>query len=294
VPIGVRTRRRLTEYESLLIEGSEQGRQIKEAIEQVLGVPALINGRTELGAILKSATKRQSSELSHIQGLEKQAERQQELTAKQDAHDRDLQELQAKLTRVRADRNKLDDDLEAAASVLAAKGKLDALLAQKKSFEEIRERKRTERQLLLGQAWQDLLDVKLEVKRAQLQKRQTVLTQGLKEQGRLLSRIEDLARLLQSNECPTCGQELGGDRRSQLGTSLGKLQAEASKISDENDDLQSVSAQLASLNKIRGVNSRERIFRSNVQISRVFWTALLLSSKIEESECTYRSSSAQI
>ena len=185
------------------IEGSEQGRQIREAIEQVLGVPALINGRTELGAILKSATKRQSSELSHIQGLEKQAERQLELTAKQDAHDRDLQELQAKLTRVRADRNKLDDDLEAAASVLAAKGKLDALLVQKTSFEEIRERKRTERQQLLAQAWQDLLDVKLEVKRAQLQKRQTVLTQGLKEQGRLQSRIEDLAKLLQSNECPT-------------------------------------------------------------------------------------------
>ena len=33
------------EYEELLIEGSEQGRQIKEAIEQVLGVPALIHGR---------------------------------------------------------------------------------------------------------------------------------------------------------------------------------------------------------------------------------------------------------
>lgn len=249
----------LGEYESLLIEGSEQGRQIREAIEQVLGVPALINGRTELGAILKSATKRQSSELSHIQGLEKQAERQLELTAKQDAHDRDLQELQAKLTRVRTDRNKLDDDLEAAASVLAAKGKLDALLVQKTSFEQIRERKRTERQQLLSQAWQDLLDVKLEVKRAQLQKRQTVLTQGLKEQGRLQSRIEDLAKLLQSNECPTCGQELGGDRRSHLGASLGKLQAEASQISDENDDLQSVSAQLASLNRIRGVNARERL-----------------------------------
>ena len=243
----------------LLIEGSEQGRQIREAIEQVLGVPALINGRTELGAILKSATKRQSSELSHIQGLEKQAERQLELTAKQDAYDRDLQELQAKLARVRTDRDRLDDDLEAAASVLAAKGKLDALSVQKNSFEEIRERKRTERLQLLAQAWQDLLDVKLEVKRTQLQKRQTALTQGLKEQGRLQSRIEDLAKLLQSNECPTCGQELGGDRRSQLGASLGKLQAEASQISDEKDDLQSVSAQLASLNRIRGVNARERI-----------------------------------
>jgi DNA sulfur modification protein DndD len=49
----------LQEYETLLIEGSEQGRQIKDAIEQVLGVPALTNGRDELGTLLKAAQKSQ-------------------------------------------------------------------------------------------------------------------------------------------------------------------------------------------------------------------------------------------
>jgi DNA sulfur modification protein DndD len=94
----------LQEYESLLIEGSEQGRDIKDAIEQVLGVPALINGRTELGAIVKSATKRQTSELAHVYGLEKQAQRQQELMTHQDAYERDLKDLQDKLSTVRDNR----------------------------------------------------------------------------------------------------------------------------------------------------------------------------------------------
>ncbi|MCP1829095.1 DNA sulfur modification protein DndD [Bradyrhizobium sp. USDA 4532] len=249
----------LGEYESLLIEGSEQGRQIKDAIEQVLGVPALIYGRAELGAILKSATKRQTSELAHIQGLEKQAQRQQELTAKQDAHERDIQDLQARLANVRAERNKLDDELEAAASVLAAKGKLDALTGQKDSLETRREQKRLERQALLGQAWRDLVDARLETKREQLQRQQILLTQGLKEQGRLQSRIDDLVRLLDSSECPTCGQELNPDRRTELGSSLGRLQAEASQIRDNNDELQAVSGQLASLGRIRGVNARDRL-----------------------------------
>jgi len=41
----------LQEYEELLFEGSEQGRQIKDAIEQALGVPTLVRGRDELGTI---------------------------------------------------------------------------------------------------------------------------------------------------------------------------------------------------------------------------------------------------
>ena len=59
----------LQEYENLLIEGSEQGRRIKSAIEQVLGVPALTNGRDEIGTILKSAQRQQNREVSHIAGL---------------------------------------------------------------------------------------------------------------------------------------------------------------------------------------------------------------------------------
>lgn len=249
----------LQEYESLLIEGSDQGRQIKEAIEQVLGVPSLIHGRTELGAIVRSATKRQSSELAHIHGLEAQARRQQELSARLETYDRDLEDLQTKLTEVRAERAKLDDDLEAAASVLASKAKLDSLASQQKSLEDLRDRKRVERQELLSLAWQDLLDVRLAVKREQLVRRQTQLTQGLKEQGRLQSNIDNLEKLLSTSECPTCGQEIGADRRAELGSTLGRFQVEVSRIGDGTADLQAVSAQIAALSKIRGVNARERL-----------------------------------
>jgi DNA sulfur modification protein DndD len=249
----------LQEYESLLIEGSEQGRQIKDAIEQVLGVPSLIHGRTELGSIVKTATKRQSSELAHISGLEKQAERQQELTTRQDVFDRDLGDLQNKLAEVRAGRTKLDDELEAGAAILASKSKLDGLVIQQKSLEDLRERKRLERQALLAQAWQDLLDVKLTVKREQLTRRQARLTQGLKEQGRLQSKVDNLEKLLKTSTCPTCGQDLGSHRRAELGTALGEVQAELKGFDDDTGDLQAVAAQLADLNKIRGVRAQERL-----------------------------------
>jgi DNA sulfur modification protein DndD len=249
----------LQEYETLLIEGSEQGRQIKEAIEQVLGVPALINARNELGAVVKAARKRQSGDLAHIQGLERQAQRQQELTGKQEAHERDLEALQGKIATARAERIKLDDELEAAATVLAAKAKLDGFVSQRDSLEELQKRKHAERLALLSQAWLDLLDLRLAVRREQLLQRQSVLTKDLKSQGKLQSRVEDLERLLRTSECPTCHQELGIDRRTEIGTTLGELQAELNRAGDNSSELQRVAAEIAALSKIRGVNARDRL-----------------------------------
>lgn len=74
----------LQEYETLLIEGSEQGRQIKEAIEKVLGVPALIYGRDELATLLRAAQKNQQQDLQRVKGLEGLAQSQAEMTTKED------------------------------------------------------------------------------------------------------------------------------------------------------------------------------------------------------------------
>lgn len=69
----------LQEYESLLIDGSEQGRKIKEAIEQALGVPSLIKGREDAQTLLKSAQKQQTRDLDKISGMERHVERQRAL-----------------------------------------------------------------------------------------------------------------------------------------------------------------------------------------------------------------------
>jgi DNA sulfur modification protein DndD len=233
----------LQEYEELLIEGSEQGRQIKEAIEQVLGVPALIHGRAELGALLRTATKRQSVEMAHIQGLERQAEQTTRLTARLDTFERDLEVLQGKLTKTKAERAGLEDELEGAATVLALKASLDGARASQRIHNETRERKRVERQALLALAWQDLLDARLEIKRGFLRTRQEALTEGLKERVRLQSQIDNTRKLLKTNECPTCGQALGSSRRDDLGRSLGTFESEMAKFGDETQELQEVSSQ---------------------------------------------------
>lgn len=249
----------LQEYETLLIEDSQQGQQIKDAIEQVLGVPALTNGRVDIQTILKQAQKRQNADLKQIAGLEKQAERHAELTGKIDAIDRDLEDLNARLKKVREERTALDDEVEAAQSVIGAKATLDAKLGEQKALIEDCERKEAERLDLLSGAWKDLIDAQLQIRRDQLEHRRKELMDSIKKRSGLAQKVSDLQHLLDTRECPTCEQVLSDERRSQIGEALGKAETELQSIDDSSTALQEISGQLDALSKIRGINAKDRL-----------------------------------
>jgi DNA sulfur modification protein DndD len=249
----------LEEYESLLMEGSDQGRRIKEAVEQVLGVPSLIYGRDELTTLLKSARKAQQRDLALVQGLETQAQQQADLTSRQDVLDRDLASLQEKLESTRADIASLDDEIEASQSIHAAKAKLDSLTARQKQIEDYREIKKSERLDLLSDAWRDLIETKLATRREQLEHERDELTRQMSAQAGLELRVQQLRELLATKECPTCFQSLGDEHRSKIGEQLGQLEVELSSGRDCTERLQTLSAELAALGKIRGIKARDRI-----------------------------------
>lgn len=249
----------LDQYEELLVEGSEQGRQIKEAIEQVLGVPALINGRDELGAILKAARKRQNHDFAQVAGLEAQAEKNASLNTLLDSYEEDLKALQDRLVTIKNEREKLEDELEGVATVLALKAKLDAAKNTAKMQQNIASRKMIERKELLSESWKDLLSAKLDVKRDILTSRQKNLYVTLGKQSRLDAEINSIKKILATKECPTCQQPFPEDSREQLGATLGKLEAKKCQQQDVQREFNDVSAQLDTLNKIKGVNSKSRL-----------------------------------
>ncbi len=249
----------LQEYETLLIEDSQQGQQIKEAIEQVLGVPALTNGRIDIQTILKQAQKRQNADLKQIAGLEKQAERHAELTGKIDSIDRDLSALNERLKKTREERMALDDEIEAAQSVISVKARLDARIGEQKTLLEDCERKEAERLDLISGAWKDLIDAQLQVRRDQLEHRREELVASIKTRSGLAQKVSDLQQLLDTRECPTCAQVLSDERRAQIGQALGKAETDLKSINDSSLSLQEISGQLDGLSKIRGTNAKDRL-----------------------------------
>jgi DNA sulfur modification protein DndD len=259
----------LQEYETLLIEGSTQGQQIKEAIEQVLGVPALIKGRDELGTLLKAAQKAQQQDLQRTKGSEKLAETQANLITRQDSYERDLQGLVSKLEMVKAERVALDDDIAASQTVHDAKVKLDMLTEQRKGFESTREQKAKDRLDLLASAWRDLVELKVSVRRDQLEARRLELSNQMKGRAIAEHQISQLQELLNTQLCPTCRQDLSQERSAEIGRDLGRLQGELQSLSDTSDLFQELSAQIAALNKIRGSNVRDRLDQINRDLQNI-------------------------
>lgn len=253
----------LDQYESLLVENSDQGRQIKEAIEQVLGVPALINGRDELATLSKAAQKAQQKDLERLAGLDKLAQTQGDLTTKQESYEKDLISLQEKLKATQDERTVLDDEIERYQSVHTSKVKLDSLVERQKQIEEYRSSKKIERLDILSQAWRDLVEIKLTVRRTQLEEERTQLMTDMRQQSGLETKIEQLQKLLNTKNCPTCKQDISDDRRANIGADLGSLQSELDKFKDQSGKIQTLSAQIEGLSKVRGVQARDRMAQIN-------------------------------
>ena len=160
---------------------------------------------------------------------------------------------------MRSDRTELDDAIEAAQALLAAKAKLDSLSQRQVQIEKYRTAKREQRLDLLASAWRDLMESRVSVRRLQLERERRVLS----EQDRLHAAVEvqvaQVRALLNTKECPVCGQRLADERRAEIGAHLGRLEGEDLGFGDHGAALQGLSAQIEALSKVKGLKTRDRI-----------------------------------
>jgi len=259
----------LQEYENLLIEGSEQGKKIKKAVEQVLGVPALIYGRDELSTIFKKAQKQQAKDLSQVKGLERQAEQQAHYQEKQLILSGDIERIGAKLKETEKERLELDDKLDGLESIHEAKAHLDMLQKRQKSILTEQEGKQHLRLEAASDVWRDLLSVKLSIKRSQLQARQKQLAEKTEQKTVFETKIKQLEKLLNTSECPTCHQEIGENLREEAGRELGELQGKIRTFEIDHKESMEIAAELAHISAIRSTGAGKRIESIDADLRRL-------------------------
>lgn len=259
----------LQEYEALLIEGSAQGGHIKEAIEQVLGVPALIHGRDETATLLRNAQKQQTKDLAHVSGLENKAQLQASWQTKLESLELDIKLLKSKLSQTKAERSALEDELEKVDAVHKAKLRLDFLLARQKEITSLHKALDVERLALLSDAWRDLLQPKLAVKQALLFEEQGKITGKMDQRSKLEARAADLRKLLDTSSCPTCGQDLMEEKRTKSGSELGEIEAALRGIPAVHQDLTRVSAEIQEIARLLRPGVGHRIRNIDVELRKL-------------------------
>ena len=272
----------LQEYEELLIEGSEQGKEIKKEIEKVLGVPALTNGRDHIKTILKQAQKQQSIDASKIKGLEGAAERHQLWVAKRESFENDLVKLQSLLDNARNTRLTLDDELEKVEKVYSQKSKLDSSRSRCKEIEEEIKQKTSLRQRLVGQTWRDLLEPRLILKRESLLQEQQRFNDLNRERNRIQLHIEQVMQYLANLVCPTCGQSLEASKREAKEMELEQLKFQLHGLGADDSRLTDIALQIRALNKVIGHGVGDRLSDVDKDLARFEFDLSKIENQIEE------------
>lgn len=204
----------MAEYEKLLDPGNNDGEKIKESIEDLLGMPILINGR----AFLEEQAESYRSNASKIAGRNAKCE----LWVKQNETNRIvLKQLRQTKKELEDERKKLNEDkLEITSEMsknqkllgyLSTKNALESTLGeQEKSLEVFEEQLKPE----INKSWKTLLaDVAKEYSE-KLEKEYQDLSKA--ESGKSYSKM--VLQLLKENECqcPTCQSALSSSRYQEL------------------------------------------------------------------------------
>jgi len=194
----------LQEYENLLIDGSDQGEKIKEAIEQVLGVPAITQARGDIATILKGLQRTQIEEIKEINGSEFLRESLQKNQEELERKEKDAAAIAARVAEIKEQKETIADVLEKNAAVGQAKIKYEALSVNlSKIQDEERDYELRKKELADG-VWIDFLQPRLNAKHEKLSKRQKGIARDMDRAARLQARIEATTHLLDNGVCPTC------------------------------------------------------------------------------------------
>ena len=206
----------LQQYEELLRNESDMGRNIKEAIERILGVPVLTNGRTDLGELFKDAQRREAKAAQKNQKTQSLGNQHEALLKQRDG-------LQDETDRLKKDLDALRTGKASKEDLLRKTEKTKALLDERTRLQEeitnaearLRE-KEERRKELLTVAWKGLLNSRIRATR-------DALEQDLKNSRDAYQRAlvsADMAkkvhRAIDDGECSTCGQVLSAPAKARL------------------------------------------------------------------------------
>lgn len=205
----------LQEYEDLLSQDDGQGQRISEAIERILGVPILTQGRATLAQVRAIAEKRaaqaaqgdnRTREIGN--NIEQLAQERETLQRDQDRQSREMDELRKK-------KASLEDALKKQDRFAQLIARRDLLTTQVEETKVRRETKRAELSAAMEGAWMVLLKTKIDGSLTALSDREAQLRTSI-------ARLELLQNIHvhPDAECPACLQHVDQKARAKVEAAL--------------------------------------------------------------------------
>jgi len=213
----------LQEYEELLVNESDTGHHISEAIDRILGVPILTQARVHLTTLTAEADQQAAREAQRHQATESLGTALGQAVQKRDAHKLELTRLRSQLLELTAQRTEQEEYLASHQKYSSAVEALDDARVKQQDMLAEEKDKKAELQVAMGDAWRSLLRERVRAARiaAQTDAEQEFESYGL----RLRAEAIELAH------CQTCDQDVPPDAQARLRQSLEGSQEAAGSTS---------------------------------------------------------------
>ena len=246
----------LQQYEELLRNESDMGRNIKEAIERILGVPVLTNGRTDLGELFKDAQKREAKAAQKNQKTQSLGNQHEALLKQRDGLQDETDRLKKALDALRASKASKEELLRQTEKTKALLDERARVQEDITSAENRLKEKEEKRKDLLTLAWKGLLNSRIRATRDSLE-------QDLKNSRDAYQRAlvsadmeEKLRKAIDDGECSTCGQELSVPAKARLVALIAKALPQVERAQME-ARIQQLESRIAALKQSEAVSNAD-------------------------------------
>ncbi len=201
----------LDQYAELLTK-SEEGRKISEAIEQILGVPILRNGRDHLEVLVSKASRAKAAEASKHQRTQALGVSLQQATDIRQAHVEECDREKQQLEDLYAQRDDIETELRRQDIYAVAVDRLDTARKDLQAAQDAQETKKAEIKTAMAEAWRTVLDAPVAAAESEARDAVTNSLQALTMSLR--------ARAIQTSHCETCDRDIPEDTLARLATTV--------------------------------------------------------------------------
>lgn len=226
----------LNEYEELVREDQTvQATRVKQAIEQILGVPAAKNGRSDIAQVHKETRRKYNREAKGHGEAREAAEKLEHVTVEIDRLEADRAALVGQSENAQADLKGYEAELRRYQDLREDAGRLEQIVREIEDLEASQDDRRTKVQSAAKDLWRDALAPRLRHEIGRLEAEQSEVNAALDEHAQLSKRLDELNASLELAACPTCGQAVPEETKARLRTEqddVNKLLADISSRAD--------------------------------------------------------------
>lgn len=203
----------LQQYEELLREESTMGRQIKEAIERILGLPVLTNARGDLRDLTKDAQSQEARAAQRDQKTQELGNHHQVLIDQRAHHEKELLRLRGERDALSQKKGQTEDAMKDSERMKALLSERDSLNADIAEIDRKLADRRGRVREMMAQAWRWLLQPRVAEVAATMDKRIDELRADETKRAVAKEMLRLVEGAIESGNCDSCARPLDAAQR---------------------------------------------------------------------------------